>query len=90
MVRLVRAYGTDAAIMLGDAGDEAALGRHFGAGLYEIELHWLMAHEFATTAEDVLWRRSKLGLHMNEAEKVSVTEWFAARALKTKTASTVS
>ncbi len=88
MTRLVRAYGTDVAIMLGDAGEEAALGRHFGAGLYEIELRWLMAHEFATTAEDVLWRRSKLGLHMNEAEKASVTEWFAARALKTKTART--
>ncbi|MEP2103053.1 MAG: glycerol-3-phosphate dehydrogenase [Parasphingorhabdus sp.] len=90
MVRLVRAYGTDVTEMLGEATDQAALGRHFGAGLYEIELRWLMAHEFATTAEDVLWRRSKLGLHMNEAEKTAVAEWFAEQGMKTKASSTVS
>lgn len=88
MVRLVRAYGTDVARMLGDASDQTALGRHLGAGLYEIELHWLITHEFATMAEDVLWRRSKLGLHMSEAEKTAVAEWFAAQGVKTKTART--
>ncbi|WP_337658823.1 glycerol-3-phosphate dehydrogenase [Sphingorhabdus sp. Alg231-15] len=90
MIRLVRAYGTDVATMLGDAGDEAALGHHFGAGLYEIELRWLIVHEFATTDEDVLWRRSKLGLHMNEDQKAAVADWFARQDMRTKTASTVS
>lgn len=90
MVRLVRAYGTDVTTMLGETENVAALGRYFGAGLYETELHWLITHEFATTAEDVLWRRSKLGLHMSEAEKAAVAEWFADRAAKTKTATTVS
>lgn len=90
MVRLVRAYGTDVTTMLGETENVAALGRYFGAGLYETELHWLITHEFATTAEDVLWRRSKLGLHMSEAEKAAVAEWFADRAAKTKTVTTVS
>ncbi len=88
MIRLVRAYGTDVAKMLDNVGDEAALGRYFGAGLYEVELHWLIAHEFATTAEDVLWRRSKLGLHMSDVEKASVADWFAQQGERTKTART--
>ncbi|GAA0469569.1 glycerol-3-phosphate dehydrogenase [Parasphingorhabdus litoris] len=88
--RLVRAYGTDVAEMLGKADDVAALGQFFGAGLYEIELRWLVAYEFATTAEDVLWRRSKLGLHMTDEEKSAVAEWFAAQDAKTKLSSTVS
>ncbi len=90
IARLVRAYGTDVAELLSSAGDKSALGHYFGAGLYEIELNWLMAHEFATTAEDVLWRRSKLGLHMTNAEKASVAEWFAAQGTKTKTVSALS
>lgn len=88
MVRLVRAYGTDVAKILGDTDDKAALGRYFGAGLYEVELRWLIAHEFATTAEDILWRRSKLGLHMNEAEKASVANWFTGQGAKAKMAKT--
>lgn len=90
MVRLVRAYGTDVGAMLADISDQAALGRYFGAGLYEIELRWLIEHEFVTTAEDVLWRRSKLGLHMSEVEKASVADWFSEQDIKTKTVSAVS
>lgn len=90
MIRLVRAYGTDVAELLAEVSDEAALGHHFGAGLYEIEIRWLIDKEFVTTAEDVLWRRSKLGLHMSEVEKGSVADWFSGQNVKTKTASSVS
>ncbi len=62
--RLVRAYGTEARTMLGDAASAADLGEHFGATLTAREVDWLMAHEYARTAQDVVWRRSKLGLRL--------------------------
>jgi glycerol-3-phosphate dehydrogenase len=69
VLRLSRAYGTRLREMIGDAARLADLGRDYGAGLYEREVQWLVEREFARTAEDVLWRRSKLGLHMNDAQK---------------------
>jgi glycerol-3-phosphate dehydrogenase len=66
--RLVRAYGTLAAQMLGDARSLRDLGRGFGADLTEREVDWLVANEWARSAEDVLWRRSKLGLRVTQAE----------------------
>tara|TARA_R100001244_G_scaffold44182_1_gene39725 strand:- start:48119 stop:49639 length:1521 start_codon:yes stop_codon:yes gene_type:complete len=74
--RLVRAYGTDSATMLAGVRTLADMGQSFGAGLYEIEIRWLIDREFACTAEDILWRRSKLGLHMSKAEQQSVAQWF--------------
>jgi len=74
--RLVRAYGTDTATMLKPVKSLANMGQDFGAGLYEVELRWLIDQEFACTAKDVLWRRSKLGLHMNDAEQQAVALWF--------------
>jgi glycerol-3-phosphate dehydrogenase len=65
--RLVRAYGADLDALLDGATAPAALGEDFGAGFTERELDWLVRHEWARTAEDVLWRRSKLGLHMDAA-----------------------
>ena len=62
--RLIRAYGTDAAHILGDARAATDLGRDFGATLTEAELRWLMEKEYARSAEDVVWRRSKLGLRL--------------------------
>lgn len=82
--RLVRAYGTDTASMLENVGTVADLGQSFGAGLYEIELCWLIEHEFACTAEDILWRRSKLGLHMTDAEQQAVALWFDHQDQRTK------
>ena len=70
--RLIRAYGTDAAAVLGDAKSAEDLGKHFGAGLYEAEIRWLMTHEFARRAEDVVWRRSKLGLHLSQAQIAAI------------------
>ena len=74
--RLVRSYGTDAAVMLGIAADEADLGCHFGAGLYAREVKWLMRHEWARTAEDVLWRRSKLGLRLTTQQAAALDAWM--------------
>tara|TARA_R110000824_G_scaffold236594_6_gene425305 strand:- start:6 stop:1526 length:1521 start_codon:yes stop_codon:yes gene_type:complete len=73
--RLVRAYGTDTVSILADVKTPADMGQEFAAGLYEIEIRWLIDHEFACTAEDILWRRSKLGLHMSAAEQEAVALW---------------
>ncbi|TGU53261.1 glycerol-3-phosphate dehydrogenase C-terminal domain-containing protein, partial [Mesorhizobium sp. M2D.F.Ca.ET.148.01.1.1] len=66
--RLVRCYGTDVAAMIGNATDASALGRHFGGTLYECEVRWLVEQEWACTAEDILWRRTKQGLRLSKAE----------------------
>jgi glycerol-3-phosphate dehydrogenase len=62
--RLARAYGGDLEALLDGAGGPDAMGEEYGAGFTERELDWLIRREWARTAEDVLWRRSKLGLHM--------------------------
>ena len=72
--RLVRSYGTEAREVLGEAGEEGDLGHCFGADLTEREVLWLMNREFARTADDVLWRRTKLGLRFSagEAEELEI------------------
>lgn len=75
-LRLVRAYGTNAGRILGDAKTADDLGRDFGATLSEAELRWLIKKEWAQSADDVLWRRSKLGLFMNSAQKLALAQWF--------------
>lgn len=81
-LRLVRAYGTDASVVLGGAQSATDLGRDFGATLTETEVAWQMTHEFARTAEDVVWRRSKLGLRMDAGQIAALDRWMAdARAV---------
>lgn len=77
--RLVRAYGLDARVMLGKARERAALGRDFGATLTETEVRWLMDHEFARRAEDIVWRRSKLGLRMQPEQIAALDAWMTER-----------
>ena len=79
IARLVRSYGTLAPEMLGDAKSEADLGRDFGAGLTEREVDWLIQTEWARRPDDILWRRSKLGLHMSAAERAAFADWFDSR-----------
>jgi glycerol-3-phosphate dehydrogenase len=62
-VRMARAYGSALPELLGGVADEAAMGDDLGAGLTETELRWMHDREWARSPEDVLWRRSKLGLH---------------------------
>jgi glycerol-3-phosphate dehydrogenase len=85
--RLVTAYGTRAAAMLDGARDMPDLGRHFGADLTEREVAFLMDREWAETAADVIWRRSKLGLRMTAAETAELGNWMASRRRPTRLAS---
>jgi len=65
-----RRHGTLAAQVLG----EGRLGEHYGAGLTEREVHYFVEREWARSAEDVLWRRTKCGLHMTEAQRSRVAQ----------------
>jgi glycerol-3-phosphate dehydrogenase len=79
--RMVRAYGGELDDVLGGATSQAGLGDAFGAGFTERELEWLVAHEWAREAADVLWRRSKLGLHMPEEGQQRLAARLAERSL---------
>jgi glycerol-3-phosphate dehydrogenase len=76
--RLAHAYGTRAGKLLGDAKSMADLGQSFGASLTESEVRYLMSNEWARSAEDIVWRRSKLGLRLSTAEIASIDDWIAA------------
>jgi glycerol-3-phosphate dehydrogenase len=75
--RLIRSYGTLVPDMLGDATRLEDLGTCFGADLTEREVAWLRDREWARTAEDVLWRRSKLGLRFSPAETAALGKWLS-------------
>jgi glycerol-3-phosphate dehydrogenase len=75
--RLARSYGTRIDRILDGARDKASLGRDFGAGLTEREVDWLVANEWAETAEDILWRRTKLGLRMSADDERVLREYLA-------------
>jgi glycerol-3-phosphate dehydrogenase len=74
--RLVCAYGTRINNVLSEARGAAELGKSFGGGLSEAELRYLVQHEWARTANDVLWRRTKLGLKLGHMGKMEVEAWF--------------
>ena len=80
LARLARAYGTQAFDMLGDAVAPADLGCPFVAGLYQREVDWLVGNEWAHTAEDILWRRSKLGLRLTAPEVAALRHYLARQA----------
>ena len=77
--RLIRAYGTEAQRVLGDAHAASDLGHDFGATLTQAEVEWLMTHEYARTAEDVVWRRNKLGLRLTAEQIQALDDWMAVR-----------
>ncbi len=62
--RFARTYGTKSSAILGDSKSYADLGKHFGVGLYQKEIEYLVTYEWATTAQDILFRRTKLGIGM--------------------------
>ncbi len=76
LARMARAYGTRIERILGGATSVKQLGRHFGAGLYEREVRYLAETEFARTAEDILWRRTKLGLELSETEQAALARFL--------------
>lgn len=71
-----RLYGARAKEIVANATDMAGLGRHFGGNFYEAEVRYLVAKEWAKTAEDILYRRTKHYLHISEAERAAFIEWF--------------
>jgi glycerol-3-phosphate dehydrogenase len=79
VVRLARAYGTRIAQVVGNAVHLRDMGRHFGAGLYEREVRYLIDREFAKTAEDILWRRTKLGLQLTPGQVRDLESWLKQR-----------
>jgi glycerol-3-phosphate dehydrogenase len=77
--RLARAYGTRIDALLDGAGTPAELGVELAPGLHERELVYLQRVEWARSAEDVLWRRSKLGLRCDAGATARVRDWFDMR-----------
>jgi len=77
--RYVGAYGTLLERFLSDAQSLADLGQDFGHGLYEREVRWLVEHEWACTVEDILWRRTRLGLHAGPETVQQLTQWLQAQ-----------
>ena len=75
--RLMSAYGTRTRTLLGRATSLADLGRDYGAGLTETELAYLVRHEWARTADDVVWRRSKLGIRLDAGQIREIDEALA-------------
>lgn len=85
--RLIRAYGTEAQTILTGSTQIDDLGIHFGASLTETEVKWLMRHEYAHTAEDIVWRRTKLGLRLNKDQIAALEQWITTYRAGTNTAS---
>jgi glycerol-3-phosphate dehydrogenase len=79
LVRLSFAYGTRALKILGQAKGPDDLGHRFGADLFEAEVRYLVDQEWAQTADDILWRRTKLGLKFTPAETAALEHWLAER-----------
>jgi glycerol-3-phosphate dehydrogenase len=75
-LRLARAYGNEARAILGRSATRTDLGIDFGGGLSEAEIRHMISHEWAIEADDVLWRRSKLGLHLNADQKKHVADFM--------------
>ena len=78
--RLTRLYGTRAKTILGLAKSSADLGRNFGADLYEAEIRYLAENEWAVTAEDVLWRRTKRGLRLSKEQAAELDKFMRGLA----------
>jgi glycerol-3-phosphate dehydrogenase len=80
--RLVRSYGTRARSWLGTAKLAGDLGQDFGHGLFEAEVNYLMAQEWARSADDILWRRSKLGLRFSTDERAALQRYISSKPAK--------
>jgi glycerol-3-phosphate dehydrogenase len=77
-----RLYGARIGKVVAGATSLDGLGRHFGANLYEAEVRYLVSHEWAMTAQDILQRRTKQGLHLSDSEKAAFATWFEADGAK--------
>lgn len=78
--RWARLYGTRLTHIIKDAHTVADFGLHFGENIYEAEITYLMEAEWARTAEDILWRRTKLGLHLSDETKAAIEDYINRKA----------
>lgn len=76
LTRFVCTYGTRTKYILQGCQSMADLGQHFGAELYEKELSYLVGYEFAKALDDVIWRRTKLGLQLNKQQKEDIANYL--------------
>ena len=74
--RYARAYGTRIVKLIGTASNVAMMGKEILPGLYEREIDYLRGYEWARTARDILWRRSKLGLHLPQDSEARLDAWL--------------
>jgi glycerol-3-phosphate dehydrogenase len=79
VARYARAYGSRISLVLAGRGSLAQMGEEIAPGLYAAEVAYLMQHEWATCADDILWRRSKLGLRVPAGSGAALDAWMAAR-----------
>ncbi|GAB7265299.1 hypothetical protein DZS_22090 [Dickeya ananatis] len=76
--RYSRTYGSQSEKILGNAQSLSDLGEHFGHNLYEAELRYLVEHEWVVTLEDAIWRRTKLGMWLDDAQRQRVADWLVS------------
>ena len=79
--RYARAYGTRIVKLIGAARNLAMMGEEVLPGLYEREIDYLCNYEWAHSARDILWRRSKLGLHLPPGSEAQLDAWLSDRGL---------
>lgn len=77
--RWARTYGTRTWRLIGDASGIAALGEYYGAGLYQREVDYMIEHEWVTEVEDILWRRTKLGLDFTAEAQTRLQQYLQSR-----------
>ena len=73
--RLARAYGTDTWSILAQIHSVDDLGDDFGAGVYAAELDWAIEHEWVSSAEDFVWRRTRLGLRLSKNQIATINDY---------------
>ncbi|MBS0848248.1 glycerol-3-phosphate dehydrogenase [Citrobacter sp. JGM124] len=74
--RLAHTYGTNSELILDNFNHSTRLGEHFGRGLYEAELRYLVDHEWVRCAEDAIWRRTKLGIKLHKQQEIRIEQWI--------------
>ena len=77
--RFIRSYGTNAWVLMDGVLKKADMGQEFGCSLYECEVNYLIEHEWAECADDIVWRRTKLGIKLSKEEKSILEKWISAR-----------
>jgi glycerol-3-phosphate dehydrogenase len=77
--RYLNNYGTNTELLLSQCTNKNSMGKHFGAELYEAELNYLITYEWAQNAEDVLFRRTKLGLVISDVERQEIEAYISSK-----------